>query len=264
MIGNFNPKNLFSGIKTVQPAFSLCLKKFLVHPLVLGFSLAHKSIYNQVGEWFFYLNLFLLQFINIFPKTHKSHPLSKLLRPCFEYRQVRMVFGASIVALLVVAGITGGSASAAFPSGADADIESDSTEVISVVEAPKNVVVKTERRFQIPVRLIGVSQGFHSYHPGVDLRAEYGSDIRSIAEGVVKDVYRSAYGYGQSVIIDHADGYSSMYAHVQRISVEPGSDIDQETEIAQIGLTGYTTGPHLHLEIYKQGRPVNPKYFLEY
>jgi murein DD-endopeptidase MepM/ murein hydrolase activator NlpD len=55
-----------------------------------------------------------------------------------------------------------------------------------------------------------------------------------------------------------------MYAHLKRISVEPGSSIDQETVIAQVGMTGYTTGPHLHLEIYNKGRAQNPRLFLGY
>ena len=79
---------------------------------------------------------------------------------------------------------------------------------------------------------------------------------------MVVEVYRSAYGYGQAVFIQHTDEYSSMYAHTKNIAVEKGSSVDQKTIIAEIGMTGYTTGPHLHLEIYKNGKPVNPLFFI--
>src|SRR3972149_3752267 len=74
-----------------------------------------------------------------------------------------------------------------------------------------------ESLFNMPAELSGVSQGFTSYHPGVDLRAPYGSPIHPVTEGVVKDVYFSNWGYGQAIVIEHANGYASMSAHVSRI-----------------------------------------------
>lgn len=194
------------------------------------------------------------------PKTRTSNPLSKLVRPVFEHKLTRGAFGAQLALALSLVGLTGSAATAGFPSGA-----SDSPEVeISVVDAPKTVVVTTERPFQMPVELIGVSQGFHSYHPGVDLRSPLHSGIRPITDGVVKEVVFGQWGYGQAVLVEHSGGYSSMYAHVGRIFVEPESSVDQDSVIAEVGMTGYSTGPHLHLEVYKDGRAINPERVIPY
>jgi murein DD-endopeptidase MepM/ murein hydrolase activator NlpD len=80
----------------------------------------------------------------------------------------------------------------------------------------------------------------------------------------VRDVLRSNWGYGQAIIIDHENNVASMYAHVKNIFVDVGSNVDQNTIIAEVGLTGTTTGPHLHLEMYQKGAAVNPQPFLDY
>lgn len=190
-------------------------------------------------------------------KKQKGNPVSRMVCPWFEHRRVRMVFGANLTFLLISFSLFGSPVIADFPSGSS-DVE------IAVVEAPKPTPIATERRYQMPVELTGVSQGFQRYHPGVDLRAPLGSQVRPITEGVVRDVFFGSWGYGQALVIDHAEGYSSMYAHVGRIFVEPGSDVDQYSAIAEVGMTGQSTGPHLHLEIYEDGKAVNPQPFLGY
>ena len=222
-----------------------------------------------IGEWSFRLENFWVNIKNFLPKTSKSHPLSKLLRPWLEHRRFRGAFGASLIVLLVGLGLFGSPSSARsdFVSASltsKAAIDETSETEIAVVETPKNIAFSTEKRYQMPVETIGISQGFHRYHHGVDMRAPLGSDIKPIAEGVVTGVYRNSYGYGQSVIIEHADGISSLYAHLMKITVEKGSSVDQNSVIAQIGMTGYTTGPHLHLEIYKNGKVTNPQIYLGY
>lgn len=216
--------------------------------------------YRRVGEWLAGLDMALGMLAAVFPKTRTSNPVSKLLRPAFEHRRVQGVLGIQLVVALTVVGLTGSPISADFPSGSNDSYETE----ISVVEAPRAVVVTTERQFQIPVSLIGVSQGFHRYHPGVDLRAPLGSIIQPISEGVVSEVVYGQWGYGQAVIVEHEAGYSSMYAHVGRIFVEAGSDVDRSSAIAEVGMTGYSTGPHLHLEVYEDGVAINPQPLLGY
>jgi murein DD-endopeptidase MepM/ murein hydrolase activator NlpD len=216
-------------------------------------------LYQRVGNLFAVIDSNLAFLSSSLPKTRKSNPLSKLVRPWFEHKHLRGIVGVNLFAWLLFVGVVGSPVAAEFPSGS-----TDSHEVeISMLEAP-DAVVATERKYQMPVELIGVSQGFHRYHPAVDLRAPLGSEIRPIAGGVVVDVLRSRWGYGQAIFIEHADGYSSMYAHVGRIFVEPGSNVDQDSVIAEVGMTGHTTGPHLHLEIYKDGKVVNPSSYLGY
>ena len=218
-----------------------------------------REITRQLGEWFERLNQYRGGLFNLLPKTRSSNPLSKLVRPFLEHRRMRGIFGVQLVAALTFVGLSGSPVVADFPSGA-----SDEQVEITVVEAPETVVRTTESPFQMPAELIGVSQGFTSYHPGVDLRAPYGSPIHPVTEGVVKDVYFSNWGYGQAIVIEHANGYTSMYAHVSRIFVEPHSNVDRDSVIAEIGMTGHSTGPHLHLEIYKDGKVINPAKLLPY
>jgi murein DD-endopeptidase MepM/ murein hydrolase activator NlpD len=246
------------------------LQNLSLRPLSSNFFLIRLKLYNTVGKWYSFVDDFSSRKISAATfSQEESNPLSMLLRPWFEHQRVRGIIGINLIFALVIFGLIGSPTTAksslAFASFSSNSKSNSSEEAdVSVVEAPKEAIITTEKRFQMPVILNSVSQGYHYYHPGVDLRAEFGSEIKAIAEGVVLDVYRSQYGYGQSILVDHIDGYSSLYAHVQRISVEPGSDVDQRTIIAEVGLTGSTTGPHLHLEIYQEGKPVNPRYFFDY
>lgn len=269
MIGNITKldfSNLDQKIKKVIVSLKRIVTK-LLFPVIFQ---VRKRLYNMMGEWFCFVENLLFSYSAIFAyNTESSNHLSKILRPWFEHQRIRGVFGFTLILSLLIFGIFGTSVSSSSNSvfasfSSNIDIDNSEEAEISVVETPKEAVVITEKRFQMPVALISASQGFQNYHPGVDLRAEYGSPIKPIADGVVSDVYRSKYGYGQSIYINHAEGYSSLYAHVQRIAVEAGSGVDEKTIIAEVGLTGYTTGPHLHLEIYKEEKAVNPKYFLDY
>jgi murein DD-endopeptidase MepM/ murein hydrolase activator NlpD len=68
--------------------------------------------------------------------------------------------------------------------------------------------------------------------------------------------------YGKYVILSHAGGYQTLYAHMNSISVNQGGYVYQNTKIGEVGSTGYSTGPHLHFAVYKNGRAVNPLEFL--
>ncbi len=94
-------------------------------------------------------------------------------------------------------------------------------------------------------------------HAGVDFAARTGTPIRATASGtVIFAGYRG--GYGNTVIIDHGGGVSSLYGHCSRLFVGSGAKVRQGQTIAAVGSTGLSTGPHLHFEIRVNGRPVNP------
>jgi murein DD-endopeptidase MepM/ murein hydrolase activator NlpD len=99
---------------------------------------------------------------------------------------------------------------------------------------------------------------FRSGHPGVDLSTELGTPLYAVADGVVTSTGSRIWAYGKIVTIDHGDGWKSMYAHMSRIDVKPGDYVTQNTVIGAVGSTGNSTGPHVHLEIHKDGRPQNP------
>ena len=111
---------------------------------------------------------------------------------------------------------------------------------------------------QIPVNYKYVSQKFSSFHPGIDLPSEFASAVKPIKAGVVELAEYSPFGYGNEVLIDHGDGLESLYAHLSKIEVKKGDTVTINSELGLVGSTGHSTGPHLHLEIHKDGVPVNP------
>jgi murein DD-endopeptidase MepM/ murein hydrolase activator NlpD len=99
--------------------------------------------------------------------------------------------------------------------------------------------------------------GEKSFHTGVDLGCEVGTPVYAAREGkVIQTGYTG--NYGQLVIVEHPCGYYSYYGHLSRIKVRVGQKIVPNDIIAMSGNTGRTTGPHLHFEIRKNAKPVNP------
>ena len=104
--------------------------------------------------------------------------------------------------------------------------------------------------------------GKRALHEGVDFAAKTGTPIRAAAGGVV--VYSDRHPqYGKMVEIDHGDEMISRYAHASKLHVEVGQVVLQGQEIAEVGSTGRSTGPHLHFEIRHKDIPQNPSRFLK-
>ena len=99
-------------------------------------------------------------------------------------------------------------------------------------------------------------------HSGIDFRAPTGTSVRATGGGIVKEAGRKG-GYGNVVEIVHRNGYTTRYAHLSRISVKPGQRVERGQKIGRVGSTGRSTGPHLHYEIRKAGKAINPARFLE-
>jgi murein DD-endopeptidase MepM/ murein hydrolase activator NlpD len=96
-------------------------------------------------------------------------------------------------------------------------------------------------------------------HRGIDIAAPVGTPIYSAAPGVIEFSGWNSGGYGYMVDIRHPDGSMTRYAHNSRLLVRVGQDVDQGEQIAEMGSTGRSTGPHVHFEIHlpSQGA-VNP------
>lgn len=116
----------------------------------------------------------------------------------------------------------------------------------------------TEKGIQFPLQNKKINQGFSFFHPGVDLGAEVGDSIKPIKAGIVTEAGYQTDGYGNTVYVDHGNGLGSRYAHMSKIEVKVGDKVTMDTEIGKVGLTGHTTGPHLHLEIHQNGTVINP------
>ena len=95
-------------------------------------------------------------------------------------------------------------------------------------------------------------------HKGIDLAAKMGTPIYATADGVVIYSGSRQRGYGNLVILKHSDGYVSVYAHNRRNLVDEGQKVRQGFQIAELGNSGRSTGPHLHFEIRHKGKPLDP------
>lgn len=184
----------------------------------------------------------------IFPKRSGSHPISRYFRRLFENRRAGKVLGTNLALVALLTSFFGGPISA---------FQSASQEEVDVLAA-QNPVLTTETSVQSPLTSYRISQGFHLFHPGVDLDQEEGALVRPILPGRVLLAEYSGFSFGNSVVIEHQSGFGSRYAHLGQIQVAVGDEVSQETILGTVGHTGWATGSHLHLEVYQEGIPINP------
>lgn len=190
-----------------------------------------------------------------FPETRKSNPISKLFRGVFELPSIKSLLGTQLAVLTLITGIL-----SSLPVSALGVVPTD----LATFDGHIEVEISTQKALSYPApQAIGVSQGYHVFHPGVDIRAPKGSPVKPIAAGVVVVVANERYGWGHRIEVDHGGGVTSLYAHLGKMYVEEGDLIKPETVIAEIGMTGRTTGPHLHIEVREDGRYVNPVKYLQ-
>ncbi len=134
----------------------------------------------------------------------------------------------------------------------------------------KNFVATNEINWQMPIsgRLSSnFGMRFHpidrkmKFHTGIDIAAPKGTPIKVAADGIVKFAGRKD-GYGNVVVVAHADGTETVYAHASEIFVKEGQTVGGGTIVAAVGSTGKSTGPHLHFEVLQNGERIDPKRFL--
>lgn len=148
------------------------------------------------------------------------------------------------------------------------------TDQLSVLEA---LLIQTSASLKFLPSRFPIDEGWHSsnfgyridpfsgqqsYHEGVDFPAETGTPILAAASGKVifADVHRE---YGKMIEVDHGNGLVSRYAHASSMAVRDGDLVVRGQQIAAVGSTGRSTGPHLHFEVRLNGVPQNPARFLQ-
>lgn len=99
--------------------------------------------------------------------------------------------------------------------------------------------------------------GYRRMHSGLDFKASYGTPIYAVSDGTVQFAGRNG-GHGNYVRLSHGGGLATGYSHMSRIAVSNGSRVRRGQVIGYVGSTGLSTGPHLHYEMYRNGKPVNP------
>lgn len=103
-----------------------------------------------------------------------------------------------------------------------------------------------------------LSTRFSAWHPGVDIASGLGMLIHPITEGIVEEINYGFWGYGNHVVVTHSNGFKSMYAHMGKVYVREEQFVTSADSLGEVGLTGRTSGPHTHLEIFYQGKNINP------
>lgn len=103
--------------------------------------------------------------------------------------------------------------------------------------------------------------GKMEFHTGIDLKAVLNSDIVAAADGVITFAGNKG-GYGKTVIVDHGNGYSTLYAHNNELRCNAGETVSRGQVIAGAGTTGYSTGVHCHFEVRKNGVHIDPTSFI--
>ena len=99
--------------------------------------------------------------------------------------------------------------------------------------------------------------GYNRMHAGIDFKARYGTPIVAVSDGRVSAAGRSG-GCGIAVRLEHGGGLSTRYCHMSRMAVNAGQSVRRGQVIGYVGSTGLSTGPHLHYEMYRGGRAINP------
>jgi murein DD-endopeptidase MepM/ murein hydrolase activator NlpD len=98
-------------------------------------------------------------------------------------------------------------------------------------------------------------------HTGMDFTARIGTNIYATGDGVVEALEKSGWGYGHCIVINHGYGYKTRYAHLSAFKVKRGQKVKRGELIGLVGNTGKSTGPHLHYEVEKRGKKVNPIHY---
>ncbi len=177
-----------------------------------------------------------------------SNNVSYILRKKLEHISIREVIGVNLAGVAFFGAVI-------LPQTQDLV---SSTEVFFDTQKTVVNMVISEAKFRWPLAEFGISQYFSGFHGGVDLTDPQGTPVYPIAEGTVTTVESLPWGYGKHVIIKNSDSMQSTYAHLSEVDVTVGQKVTKNTEIGEVGATGWATGNHLHLEIHMNGASVNP------
>lgn len=178
-------------------------------------------------------------------RIRKGNKISRFFRHVFENDKARKLFGANLAFMVF--------ASTLIPQNHPF---SDEVQETTVTSAP--TIFETRAGTQYPTDEIKITQGYRFYHPGIDFDGITGDEVKPIMGGVITGVDYSKVGYGNAVLVNHGSGIASLYAHLSKIDVEVNENVTIDTKIGEMGATGRAFGDHLHLEVYENGKPINP------
>ena len=130
----------------------------------------------------------------------------------------------------------------------------------------KSLIVNPAPQLSSPLKQYTISQKFatvwNASHQGIDLKANRGTPVLSSHSGKVVYAGKRLSGYGYTVIIEYSEDWSTLYAHLNEIKTQEGTNVLRGSVIGTVGRTGKATGDHLHFELMHKKQPVNPLPYL--
>lgn len=203
------------------------------------------------------LNLgFYRLFLTVKGKRQKvsGKNIHQFIMGLLEHKNLRKFLGTNLAIVTLV--------SSTIHSNPNTLVVNEESAILVVKDNP----IETEKGFQSPVLSVKITQGFSFFHPGIDLDGTTGNPIRAAFPGIVEEIqnykkvnhWNLSPMYGNAVIIDHGGGRKTLYAHLAKINVNEGQEVDLNTIIGEMGSTGRSTGSHLHFEIREAGKAINP------
>ncbi len=129
---------------------------------------------------------------------------------------------------------------------------------------PSKQPVQTDIPAGLPVKtqIYRISLGFTGVHTGIDIATSYNTPVIATADGIVVEAGTDSI-YGNHVIIKHRNGYETLYAHMSTIRVKKGDSVRKGQILGFVGMTGHTSGPHVHYEVRQNGIAIDPMPFLK-
>lgn len=175
----------------------------------------------------------------------KGHKVSRFFRHIIENIKIKRILGANLAIALI--------ATSLIPAKAFSDSDLGDNIIVE-----NSVKLTTEKNIQYPLKKVNITQGYRAFHPGIDLDGVTGDKVRPIKPGHIEAISHSRYAYGNAVIVNHGENLTSLYAHLSKVYVDEGQEVDFETILGEVGATGRSSGDHLHFEVRVSGRAVNP------
>lgn len=181
-------------------------------------------------------------------KIREGSRISRIFRYLFEQKRIKTILGGNLALLVLVCSILSPSASALSAI--------NQTEPAAL--SPGAVELTTKVGVKAPLETVQITQGYSFFHPGIDFDGTTGNPVYPIMEGKVESLVFERWGLGNHIVINHGSGLKSVYAHLSKVEVQTGEEVETDKIIGKVGKSGRAFGDHLHLEVLDNDRHINP------
>ncbi len=206
------------------------------------------------------INTINLKYTRRLPRPYQASKISAFLRKFLEHKLLPQLVGLNLAAAMMFMPFLGSSQEEVIY---EPPILLQRSDLIIATSSTPEIHTQT-REYVVPVEnLRYVGQYYHPGHYAYDLNSHVGDAVLAFTSGRVHKTETGIFGLGRYIILDHGHGLTSVYAHLKNFTVSEGQAVGTGQKIGEVGMTGNTTGPHLHFEIHDNGHPQNPGEYLD-